>query len=206
MKVILISGKAQHGKDTCAGYLQDILTKNGKKVLVAHYGDLLKYICRQFFGWNGEKDEAGRTLLQFVGTEVIRRKAPDYWVNFLKDILRFFPDSWDFVLIPDCRFPNEVDMIEGTHLRVVREGFESPLTKEQQSHESEVALDDHTYDQLIVNDGTQFELYNKCEALAMSMGWIPKSKYCAGCAYLQDKSFCKNKCLGEKCALNVLDS
>lgn len=202
MKVILISGKAQHGKDTCALYLQDILSKHGKKVLVAHYGDLLKYICKQFFGWNGNKDETGRTLLQHVGTDVIRRSDADYWVNFVKGILELFPDIWDFVLIPDCRFPNEVDMIEGTHLRVVREGFESPLTKEQQTHESEVALDDHPYDQLIVNDGSLFELYRKCEALAMSMGWIPKNKYCS--VSFKDESFCEDHCFGKKCPLKDL--
>ena len=201
MEIVFISGKAQHGKDTCACHLQNILSKHGKKVLIAHYGDLLKYICRQFFGWNGEKDEAGRTLLQFVGTEVIRRKAPDYWVSFLKDILRFFPDAWDFVLIPDCRFPNEVDMIEGTDLRIVREGFESPLTKEQQSNESEVALDNHPYDQLIINNGTRFELRSKCEALAMSLGWIPQSKYCTDFKDVQDESFCEKHCLGTTCAL-----
>ena len=45
MKIIAISGKAQHGKDTTAGFLKSTLEADGYKVQVAHYADLLKYIC-----------------------------------------------------------------------------------------------------------------------------------------------------------------
>lgn len=155
MKVIVISGKAQHGKDSTAGFMKDFLEMNDKKVLIAHYGDLVKYVCKTFFDWNGEKDEAGRSLLQYVGTDKIRAKNNDYWVQFIADMLHFFYDEWDYVLIPDCRFPNEVEFLEGyfdvTHIRVIRENFVSPLTEEQQNHPSETALDDYGQDILLVN-------------------------------------------------------
>lgn len=57
MNVILISGKARSGKDSFANALSKILQSKDKKVLITHYADLLKYVCRQFFDWNGEKDE-----------------------------------------------------------------------------------------------------------------------------------------------------
>lgn len=44
VKIIAISGKAQHGKDTTAGFLKSALEADGYKVQVAHYADLLKYI------------------------------------------------------------------------------------------------------------------------------------------------------------------
>lgn len=158
MKVICISGKAQHGKDTTAGYLKEFLEERGKKVLICHYGDLVKYVCKTFFDWDGQKDEKGRTLLQKVGTDQIRAKDPDYWVNFISEILWFFPNEWDYVLIPDCRFPNEVERLKQanfdvTHVRVVRENFESPLTEEQQKHPSETALDYYPPDILLINRG-----------------------------------------------------
>lgn len=159
MKVIAISGHAQNGKDTVASMLREKLEEKGNKVLVAHYADLVKYICKTFFGWNGVKDEVGRTLLQYVGTDVVRAQRPDYWVDFIVDVLTLF-DDWDYVIIPDTRFPNEIEKLKEqekfdvVHWRVVRTGFDNRLTEEQKSHPSETALDDVTPDCFIYNDGT----------------------------------------------------
>jgi len=159
MKVICISGKAQNGKDTTAGILKEMLEADGNRVLIAHYGDLLKYVCRTFFGWDGNKDEKGRHILQYVGTDVIRAQNSSYWVDFIIGILKMFRDEWDYVLIPDCRFPNELDCMkeagfDATHIRIVRQNFISPLTPEQQAHPSETALDNVKPDTYIYNNGT----------------------------------------------------
>lgn len=165
MKVICISGKAQHGKDSSANIMKTMLEADGYKVLIAHYGDLVKYICKAFFDWNGEKDERGRSLLQHVGTDIIRSQRPDYWVSFIADILEFFSGEWDYVLIPDSRFPNEVDYLKErgfdvTHMRVIRQNFVSPLTPAQQNHPSETALDNTLPDYYINNYGTLDDLRN----------------------------------------------
>lgn len=165
MKIICISGKAQHGKDSTAKILKEALEADGHKVLIAHYADLLKYICKQYFGWDGKKDDAGRHTLQYVGTNIIRQKDPDYWVRFIASLLRLFPDEWDYVLIPDLRFPNELSYLKDidfdvTHLRVVRDDYVSPLTPEQQAHPSETALDDIKPDVLIHNNGALADLKN----------------------------------------------
>ena len=49
MKVICISGKAQNGKDTTAKILEEKLISDGNKVLIAHFGDLVKYVCKTFY-------------------------------------------------------------------------------------------------------------------------------------------------------------
>ncbi len=161
-KIICISGKAQHGKDTTATILSAALEDRGNKVLIFHYADLLKYLCRQYFDWNGEKDEAGRTLLQHVGTDVVRAKEPNYWVNFANSFLKLFEHEWDYVLIPDCRFPNEVEVMRSNfdtiHVRVVRPDFDSPLSDEQKNHPSETALDNYPYDELITNNSDVLNL------------------------------------------------
>ena len=157
MKIITISGKAESGKDTTAKVLKEELETMGYSVLTCHYGDLLKYICKQFFGWDGKKDEQGRTLLQVVGTEGVRSKEPDYWVNFIIQILEFFPEEWDFVLIPDARFPNEINLMKDEFdcisLKVTRPNHENSLTEEQRQHKSETALDDFNFNYGICNPG-----------------------------------------------------
>lgn len=178
MKVILISGKAQNGKDTAADFLHKALVNDGKRVLVTHYADLLKYICTNYFGWDGNKDARGRQMLQYVGTDVIRKQNPTLWVDFVSMLLKYFHENWEYVIIPDCRFPNEVTtMVENgfdtVHLRVVRNNFKSPLTKEQQQHPSEIALDNVEPDYFIYNDGTLGELEENI------IKWIKECLYAA---------------------------
>lgn len=162
MHVVCISAKAQHGKDTTASMLKLALEERGKKALIFHYADLLKHICKEYFQWDGVKDESGRSLLQHIGTDVIRAKDSNYWVDFAVKFLQMFEDTWDYVLIPDCRFPNEIDVMKDnfktSHLRIFRPNFKSPLSIEQQGHASEVALDNYPFDYCIYNSTTILDL------------------------------------------------
>lgn len=163
MKVILISGKAMSGKDTTAQIMSKLLKRNGKRVLVTHYADLLKFICKNYFGWDGKKDKVGRRMLQYVGTDIIRKYNPNFWVSFVALMLKCFHENWDYVIIPDCRFQNEISTMvnsgfDTVHIRVIRSGFKTPLTEEQQNHPSETALDNISADYYIHNDGTLKDL------------------------------------------------
>ena len=173
MKLILISAKLQHGKDTTAELLKIELENNGKRVLIAHYADLLKYICKTFFNWDGIKDEKGRSILQYVGTDVIRHQCIDYWVKFMMEFLFMFRKEWDYVLIPDTRFPNEIEYANSSWIgeenvftvRINRPKFNSGATQEQLNHPSECALDGYEFDYYIENNGTLEDLQTKCENL-----------------------------------------
>lgn len=160
--IICISGKARSGKDTTATLLESYMISEGRKTIIIHYADLLKYICKQFFGWNGEKDETGRTILQHVGTDVVRAKNENFWVSFVIEFLKVFDSEWDCAIIPDCRFPNEITMMKDfgkevnakvTHMNVVRQNADAVLTAEQRAHSSETALDGYTPDYVINNSG-----------------------------------------------------
>lgn len=154
-KVILISAKAQNGKDTSALILKEIYESRGEKVLITHFADLLKYICKQYFNWDGKKDEKGRTLLQYIGTDVVGAKNSAYWAEFIVSILQMFEDEWDYVIIPDCRYPVEVATIENvfdtTVIRIERPGFDNGLTEAQKKHPSEVDMDHYPFDAVIPN-------------------------------------------------------
>ena len=157
-KVILFSAKSQHGKDFTANIFKKQLEEKGYKVLVTHYADLLKYICKTLFKWDGNKDENGRTLLQHVGTDIIREQHPDYWVEFITNIITMFPNEWNYVLIPDTRFPNEIEVMKQNKdldvisIRIYRPQFKSSLTEEQLNHASETSLDKYlSFDYYIEN-------------------------------------------------------
>lgn len=168
MKIITISGHARNGKDTVADILERKLKADGYKVLITHYADLVKYVCEKYFDWDRLKDERGRQLLQYVGTDVVRQQQPDFWVDFIKSILILFRNHWDIVIIPDARFVNEIDVLkregfEVIHMRVNRPNFDNGLTEEQKKHPSETSLDNVTPDYTIINDGGIAELVTKTD-------------------------------------------
>ncbi len=163
MKIITISGQAGHGKDTSALFISGALEVVGNKsVLITHYADLLKYICKTYLKWDGNKNEQGRTLLQYVGTDVVRNRNPNYWVDFMTFVLDLSKDKWDYVIIPDVRFPNEIDGLKDKgldviHIRVIRPNFQNSLTNSQNSHISENAINNIMPDYTLINSGTLLE-------------------------------------------------
>lgn len=150
-KVITISGKARHGKDTTAEIIKEELELKGAKVAIIHYADYLKFVGKQYFGWNGIKDIAGRTLLQWLGTDKIRNKDNDFWVRTVHLLMRVLEDDYDYFIIPDTRFPNEMEFLKTEGWKVVtmlikRKNFSNGLTESQLNHPSETALDNYCFD------------------------------------------------------------
>jgi hypothetical protein len=110
-------------------------------------------ICTNYFNWNGNKDEEGRHLLQHVGTDIVREKNPDFWVVMAENIIGTVLSDFDYVIIPDARFENEIDYWRNLYpasfcmsIHVSRTDFESELTDNQKKHASETALDYYVFD------------------------------------------------------------
>lgn len=183
-KIITISGSAQHGKDTFASFLSKALESRGKKTLVIHYADVLKFVAKQWYGWDGVKDDKGRTLLQYLGTDVFRKNRPDCWVTIVKELILGMGDTIDFVLIPDCRFPNEIEVVKEINpddfmcIKVFRPNFDNGLSEEQKNHKSETALNGFNFDLRIINDAGVEGLTRKAEEVSEAMinGWSNDSR------------------------------
>lgn len=151
MKIILISGKAEAGKDCVAEILKELISSLGLRSIRLAYGDYVKNTAREIWGWDGQKDVAGRALLQWWGTDYVRAKHPSFWAHTAIRLAQVIPNNIDYILVPDVRFPNEIvdwsdagfDIIT---VRVERPGHISKLTPEQLTHISETALDDWAFD------------------------------------------------------------
>lgn len=165
MKCIVISGKAGHGKDATAQFMREALESHGKKVITIHYADAVKWVLRDYFNWDGNKDENGRHMLQYIGTDVLRKNYPNFWTGIVAGLLSAFNNEglFDVALVPDARFENEVDITmetipDSTCVRVRRENpdgtlwVNEKLTEEQRQHPSETSLDNYAFDYIIHND------------------------------------------------------
>lgn len=154
-KIVLFSGFAQHGKDTSADFMIGYLQQFNLKCLKISYGDYLKFVAEKYYGWNGKKDEAGRELLQQIGTEWARDVHPDIWVNVVIENIKAFGHLYDYVMVPDFRYRNEYArwLDEGYKevftIWVHREKFDNGLTQKQKAHRSETSLLDFSFHRIV---------------------------------------------------------
>lgn len=163
MKCFLLSGKSGHGKDYFAEILKDNLIIRGQKVLTIHFADCVKMFAKTYYNWDGDKSRPkGRALLQYVGTDLMRKYDPDYWCRIVGEFLAAADNDFDIALIPDTRFPNEIEVVhkycpQAKTIRVQRwtaenEPYVNPaLTNVQLQHPSETSLDNYQFDYLINN-------------------------------------------------------
>lgn len=168
MKILMISGKAGSGKDTIAKAFKEEFEKHNKKVLIIHFGDPVKFFAKEFYNWDGNKDESGRNLLQYVGTSLVRATYPRYWGELIGKFINAvsYTNDYDVAIIADWRFENEykaikqccelrnkiytirIDRFDDTGYPYVNPN----MTKEQLKHISETELDNYTFEYVIRND------------------------------------------------------
>ncbi|MFA5324442.1 MAG: hypothetical protein WC373_17330, partial [Smithella sp.] len=145
--IIGIAGKAGAGKSTLAKIVCGMMWDNSAfRVERRGFADPVKEIARTFFGWNGEKDDNGRRLLQDIGMAG-RLYDEDIWVNKMRPHL-----SDDIcTVIDDVRFNNEAMLCHrrGTHILI---SGRSDDLGENSGHASEKGIDIQP-DFRIVNDG-----------------------------------------------------
>jgi hypothetical protein len=116
-----------------------------------------------------------REMLQFIGTDLIRKYNTDWHVNRVRQMI---DTNYDYVL-DDVRFPNEKKMIEdlgGTCWFVTRSTFDNVS-----NHESEISITWHNcWNKVIVNDGTLHYLLFRWKTFM--------ANYTQSCA-IRDKEF-----------------
>jgi phosphomevalonate kinase len=177
-KVILISGKARHGKDTFAELLKDTLDQKGKLVVVDRFAKYIKSYLRDYYGWDGvTKDEFIRNFLQKKGTEEIKEKK-NYKCFHAKRLTEDFDivqDDFNYFLVPDTRFEDEIYIFKAMFpnkvitVRIERDGVTGGLTKEQLQHKSETALDCFKFDWNVKNNGTLEDLQREVNIFIQHM-------------------------------------
>lgn len=150
---LLISGKMRSGKTYTTREIIERLEKLGYKVKHLSLARWLKLLLARGF------DRHDRPAMQYMGTEVMRVFAGDYfgtedfWVNLMLADMEDWKDDYDVFICDDCRFPGEVNRLREVDFKVVRlattrelqlsRGNEGAKATVNLDHPSELALDAH---------------------------------------------------------------
>lgn len=163
--VIGVVAQAGHGKDTCAAILREEFGFSRQA-----FADELKMDIHVAFSTfpecsieaqnSRERVPWVRRLQQVYGTQWCReRLGEDYWVRRWEEAVeRHFEDGSPGVVVPDVRFPNEMEMLRDRWDALIV-FVERPRHREpgvDHSHESEKyvpGMKDRS-DTVVINDGT----------------------------------------------------
>jgi hypothetical protein len=109
-----------------------------------------------------------REFLQYFGTDVCRRIKEDVWTSACID--RILSSGTELAIVPDVRFPNEVEAIQkagGKVVRLDRKPYED-------GHSSEIALETYSgFDYYIKNHDMNMDETNvKLMEVLKEWGWL----------------------------------
>lgn len=158
--IILISGKARSGKDTIGKYLKQEYLNQHKKVVISPYTKYLKQYIQDITGKEVTEQNKPRDLLQQLSTKLIKEKLgnPDFFIHRQIEDIEFYSYFIDVIIIPDVRFPKEIEEIKRkfhnvVSIHVTRKNYISDLTEVQKQDITEIALDNYDqYDYKIENN------------------------------------------------------
>jgi hypothetical protein len=87
--IVLLNGKAQSGKDQTYEFIKEYFNERCQRWAFA---DELKKICKEYFNWDGNKDDNGRNLLIKVG-QILRGEISYSNGHFIMDTSIFNPND-----------------------------------------------------------------------------------------------------------------
>lgn len=171
-KIFIVSGKANSGKDTTCDLISNYIKIKGLKSVNLQFSSYIKMYAKVISGWDGSEDSKPRTLLQQLGTDVIRDKIDnEFFIKRIIGDIKVYSYYFDVITISDTRLPEEIDSIYNNfdnviRVRIERPDFKNNLNSTERKHRTEVALDNYSnYDYTLINDGTIEELDEKVKEM-----------------------------------------
>lgn len=166
--IFILSGKARSGKTTVTNLIIEYYNNQNLKAINLMYAESIKNYAKKITNWNGSDETKPRTFLQTLGTEIIRNKIDDnFFTRRMIEDIHVYSYFYDVIIISDARFKNEIEVPKQNFDKVVLIKIEnhnmiSNLTKTEESHISENALNDfNDYNYIINNDSSIEELKTK---------------------------------------------
>ncbi len=157
MKIFLISGSTESGKNEVARLIKEYYIYNYKKCAITGFGKYIKNFVSELTDWDGNMLTAKISDFQMIGKK-IREINPDFLIdNMIKD-MSVYEGFVDNVIISDVMLPREIDALKNVFdevysINVENQFKQSDLTVSELIDLTEIALDNYSdFDYNVVNE------------------------------------------------------
>lgn len=173
-RIIILTGKAQSGKNESANIIKKSIEKQNKKAVIISYAKYLKDYAKEITKWDGKEKTKPRKFLQQLGVELIKNQIDEnLLINRIKEDIKIYEYFFDVIIISDARFVSEIENIKTKNTVVIKiEGKENKLKNIEKKHITETALDNYNkYNYIIQNNKTKRNLKKQIKNLMEGIKW-----------------------------------
>jgi len=158
MRIFVIAGKAGSGKGEVAKFIKEYYIYKMENSVITGYSKYLKSFAMEMTDWDGQNGTKPRKFLQNFGSK-IRNYDRNYFTRRMIEYVNVYElGDVSNVIIEDARMPEEIDRLKENYdnvysIYVVNQFAPSKLSIEEQTHITEIALEDYDdFDYTIAND------------------------------------------------------
>lgn len=175
MKIFLLVGKAESGKDLLGSYMKTKYDFKGDSACILHITTPLYEYARNYFSWNGDMREKPREFLQEMGIEVIRNTLhkDTFLVDRLCEDVDILKHYFSTFIITDGRLVSEFNLLRERFpdikiIHVIRDNYDNKLSEKERGHITETDMENYTNYDYVIKNTTKEEMFEEADKI-MSM-------------------------------------
>ena len=146
MRLFIIGGKANVGKNTLAKYIKEYYDNKEEKSIITEYSKYIKLIANEMIDWTS-KNKKPRKFLQDLGEEYRKTIGPNVFIERMKQDILVMQKYYENIIICDARLIPELTLMKTKYPKCYTihliSDIENNLSNEEKSHITEVEFDEY---------------------------------------------------------------
>ena len=156
MRLFIIGGKANVGKNTLAKYIKEYFDKKNEKSIITEYSKYIKLIANEMIDWKS-KNKKPRSLLQDLGEEYRSLIGSTVFIERMKEDILVFQKYYENIIICDARLIPELTLMKTKYPKCytihLLSDKENNLSNSEKNHITEIEFDKYKdFDYTIINN------------------------------------------------------
>ena len=154
MRLFIIGGKANVGKNILAKMIKQYYDEKDEKSIITEYSKYVKLLSKEMLAWDGKKKP--RAFLQNLGEEYRKVVSPSVFIDRMKEDILIYQKYYQNIIICDARLIPELTLMKTKYPKCytihLTSDKKSTLTKAEQKHITETEFDNYNnFDYTIIN-------------------------------------------------------